>query len=382
MKIRTITTGINLKFPIAAELIARSAEFDRRARRIFEDHGYAVQTLRIASQPWPSYLGHLGPKKLVTTIRDIEMACADQDVDFFSIGTTLEPRHTSMIPRVIEATSRISASAAITDKRRTVTPAAIQAASEAIVTIAKLTKRGYGNFRFAAIANCPPNTPFFPAAYHQGSRCFSIGLEAGDLVFKAFRSSCGLADARRKLARLLQAEYGRVEALALRIEKRERIHYAGLDASPAPALKRNASIAFAFEKLGMGRFGGQGSLIIARLVTDVLKSLKIRHCGYSGLMLPVLEDAGLVQAVARGALKIDDLLSLSAVCGTGLDCIPLPGSTPPDTIAAILRDIAALAVGLNKPLSARLLLAPGKRSGQMTAFRSPFLIDCPVMKAE
>jgi len=382
MKIRTITTGINIAFPVKNAEIRKAAEFNRQAREFFIDNGYEVQTLRITSQPWPSYLGHLGLKKFVTTTRDIEMLCDDQDVDFFSIGTTFEPRHTRMIPWVIEATSRISASATITDNRRAVAPATIKAASKAIVTIAKGTERGYGNFRFAAIANCPPDIPFFPAAYHQGSRCFSIGLEAGDLVFKAFRSSSGLADARRRLARLLQAEYGRVEALALRIEKRERIHYAGLDASPAPALKKNASIAFAFEELGMGRFGGRDSLIIARMVTDVLKSLRICHCGYSGLMLPVLEDRGLVQAVARGALKIDDLLSLSAVCGTGLDCIPLPGSTPPDTIAAILGDVATLAIGLNKPLSARLLLAPGKNAGQKTAFRSPFLIDCPVMKAE
>ncbi len=64
-----------------------------------------------------------------------------------------------------------------------------------------------------------------------------------------------------------------------------------------------------------------------------------------------------------------------AVCGTGLDTIPLPGDTSAEAIAHLLLDVATLAWRLNKPLSARLFPVPGKRAGESTAFSSPYLTN-------
>ncbi|NEQ70786.1 MAG: DUF711 family protein, partial [Symploca sp. SIO2D2] len=53
-----------------------------------------------------------------------------------------------------------------------------------------------------------------------------------------------------------------------------------------------------------------------------------------------------------------------------------------EQLEAILMDLAALAIKLNKPLSARLFPIPGKKVGEMTAFNSPYLVDCRIFGVE
>ena len=81
-------------------------------------------------------------------------------------------------------------------------------------------------------------------------------------------------------------------------------------------------------------------------------------------MLPVMEDVVLAQRWAEGRLGLEQLLVYSAVCGTGLDTVPLPGDTSVEDLAKLICDVASLAVRLRKPLSARLLPVPGKRAGR------------------
>ena len=96
-------------------------------------------------------------------------------------------------------------------------------------------------------------------------------------------------------------------------------------------------------------------------------------------MLPVLEDSTLANRAERGLLKINDLLLYSAVCGTGLDTIPLPGEVTPEQIAAILLDLAALALRLDKPLTARLMPIPGKQAGELTSFDFEYFANSRVL---
>ena len=92
-------------------------------------------------------------------------------------------------------------------------------------------------------------------------------------------------------------------------------------------------------------------------------------------MLPVLEDAVLGRRWEEGLVNVHQLLLYSAVCGTGLDTLPLPGDIAPEEIAHLLLDVAALALRLNKPLSARLFPVPGKHAGERTEFTSPYLTN-------
>ena len=99
-------------------------------------------------------------------------------------------------------------------------------------------------------------------------------------------------------------------------------------------------------------------------------------------MLPVLEDAVLASRAAEGFLSIKDLLLYSAVCGTGLDTVPLPGDIGPDQISSILLDLAALSLRLNKPLTARLMPIPGKTAGDPTEFDFEFFANSKVLAVE
>ena len=131
----------------------------------------------------------------------------------------------------------------------------------------------------------------------------------------------------------------------------------------------------AMELCGYGRFGTPGTLAVAAALTVALKSTGLPTCGYCGLMLPVLEDALLGQRWAEGLVNAHQLLLYSAVCGTGLDTVPLPGDIAAESIAHLLLDVATLAVRLQKPLSARLFPAPGKKVGEYTTFTSQYLTN-------
>lgn len=378
MKVRSITTGINLSYPVKISKIIEAAQFNLKAKKYFENKGIKVQTVRITTQPWTVYCNGLTRKKIISLIREIGKIGVENGVDFMSIGSVHNSRYIGLIPEIICSTCRISTSVTIAERKQGINYDAIKKTARVIKKISKNTARGYGNFRFAAIANCPPNIPFFPASYHKGKPCFSIGLECSDLVAKAFTRAGSLEKAGHYLKLILTKEFRKIVRLAQSLEKREKILFKGLDISPAPSLVRNESLALAFEKLKLGKFGAPGTLAIAAFLTRVLKSIKVKKCGYSGLMLPVLEDRGLSCRWSREDINIGTVLACSSVCGTGLDCIPLPGDISAEKLYAILLDVAALSSQLNKPLSARLFPVPDKKAGDMTDFKSRYLMDCRI----
>ena len=132
----------------------------------------------------------------------------------------------------------------------------------------------------------------------------------------------------------------------------------------------------------MQRAGLHGSLAAAAILTECIERARYRRTGFSGLMLPVLEDSVLAQRAAEGSLTIKDLLLYSAVCGTGLDTVPLPGDTTAEQISAVLLDLSALALRLDKALTARLMPIPGKKAGEPTDFAFSYFANSRVMALE
>jgi uncharacterized protein (UPF0210 family) len=108
----------------------------------------------------------------------------------------------------------------------------------------------------------------------------------------------------------------------------------------------------------------------------------VKQTGYNGLMLPILEDSRLAQRWSEGLVSLDGLLSYSAVCGTGLDTVPLPGDVSIEQLDMIIGDMATLAFKWHKPLSARLLPVKGKGPGEMTEFDDPFLVNATIQPLE
>jgi len=378
MKIRTITTGVTFKSPEEFDKIKPLAEFNQKAKGFFEDSGYEVQTTRIATNSWQEYLNAESGAELPGLIRRVDETCRGLQVSFFNIGHASTPETIEILPEVIGSTSVISCSGKIGDLEKGIDSENLRASARAIKRISEETENGEGNFRFCAWCNCKPGIPFFPAAYHNGETSFSIGLECGDLAMRAFSGSGNLLEAEQNLRSIAEGELRKVQDIAQQVSVEYNIRFRGIDASLAPSLEEDESLAFAYEKLGIGKFGQPGTLAISALITGVLKSLSVKTCGYSGLMLPVCEDFGLAQRASEKTFGLTDLLLYSAVCGCGLDVVPLSGDMPVEKIEAILLDVAKLAVTLDKPLSARLFPAPGKKAGEMTEFNSPYLVDCRV----
>jgi uncharacterized protein (UPF0210 family) len=149
--------------------------------------------------------------------------------------------------------------------------------------------------------------------------------------------------------------------------------FMGVDPTPAPL--GDVSIGAAIETYTGGKFGSSGTLTAALIITSAVKAVPVQQVGYSGLMVPVMEDKLLAQRWAEGAFNTDDLLAYSAVCGTGLDTVPFPGDISTEQLARILGDVASLAWKWKKPLSARLQPVAGKKAGDQTQFSSPFLFN-------
>jgi hypothetical protein len=131
--------------------------------------------------------------------------------------------------------------------------------------------------------------------------------------------------------------------------------------------------------MGVPKIGLHGSLAAAAILTEAIDRADFSHTGFSGFMQPILEDSVLAMRAAEGTLTIKDALLYSAVCGTGLDTIPLPGDTTAEQITALLLDLCALALRLNKPLTARLMPIPGKKAGDETNFDFTFFAPSKVM---
>ena len=151
------------------------------------------------------------------------------------------------------------------------------------------------------------------------------------------------------------------------------VEFGGIDLSPAP--HGSDSIVAAMEQAGHGPVGSPGTLSLAAALTEALRGTALPTCGYCGLMLPVMEDTLLARRWEEGWVGLDQLLAYSAVCGTGLDTVPLPGDSSVGELTRLICDMATLAVRLKKPLSARLLPVPGKGAGERTDFSSPYIVN-------
>lgn len=384
VRVRTITTGLELSPRGESQRLKNALEFLAAAKRSFVNAGYEVQTLRIATNPWLAGVSPRDRQQLLTRIRELDKIVTEHDV-ILSIGPVLtEDRADDSLAQwaneLIGTTRSISFSLVIASAERAVHGAATKVAAQVTAALARTLDGGVGNFRFAAAANIPAGTPFFPVGWHRGPESLAIGLESASVLEQAFTGMKQGDDATALLKQQLDAVLAPVERLGRDVAKQHERTYVGIDTSPAPGKDR--SIAAAIEALTRAPFGSAGTLEACASITAALKTVSVATCGYSGLMLPVLEDPLLAQRAGEGRYSVRDLLLYSSVCGTGLDVVPIPGDTSVDSMAALLRDVAAMSSRLRKPLSARLFLVPGKKVGEMARFTDKYLTDSMVMKLD
>jgi uncharacterized protein (UPF0210 family) len=384
LRVRTITTGLDLSPRGESQRLGNALEFLADAKRSFVNAGYEVQTLRLATNPWLAGATPGDRRQLLARVRELDKIVAEHGA-ILGIGPVLtEDRADDSIAEwaneLVGTTRSTMFSVVIASEERAVHAAAATVAAQMMTTLSRTLPGGEGNFRFAASANIPAGTPFFPVAWHRGPESMAIGVEAASVVEQAFTGMQQGDDATARLKQRLDEVLAPIERLGREIARRHERTYLGIDTSPAPGKDR--SIAAGIEALTRAPFGSAGTLEACASITAALKTVGVATCGYSGLMLPVLEDPLLAQRANEGRYTVRDVLLYSSVCGTGLDVVPIPGDTPVHAIAALLRDVAAMSSRLRKPLSARLFLVPGRKVGEVARFTDPWLTDSKVMKLD
>lgn len=384
--LRTLTLGIAEPHPLQASVIEHAKTILQAATKRFTDVGYEVQTQRLSTRPLFDDLADWSSNDILQYVKDLQSMLTDAELSFCSLGTAQVTRPDFSLDRldlladILISTSALSGTVQLATLERGLrTDAALPTAS-VIQRLAQETEEGQGNFRFAMLACVAPGSPFFPAAYHAGPTSLSLGLQGAGIVTGALQAhvdtttqALDLANVTQWVRAALQTYAFPIVKLGQEIAQKYGIDFGGIDLSPAPL--GADSIASALELCGYGPLGSPGTLSIVSALTSALKSIDLPTCGYCGLMLPVLEDAGLGQRWEEGYVNVQQLLLYSSVCGTGLDTIPLPGACSAETIAHLLLDVATLAQRLQKPLSARLFPVPGKRAGERTTFTSPYLTN-------
>lgn len=385
--VRTITIGIADAHPIPAGVIVDAAGKLHSASARFAEAGYEVQTLRLSTRPLMDDLVDWSPTTLLKYTHELQQVLDEQGIAYCSLGTVQAARPDMVVERIAVMANLLIAS--------TVLSATVQLATvehglraEAAVPIAQVMQRlahetdeGFGNFRFAMLACAAAGCPFFPSAYHAGPANLALGVQSPSILLEALQPHAVAAGGKglelelvTQVVRKALVEYAApIVALGQQLAQEYGLQFGGIDLSPAPLGAE--SITAVMELCGYGLLGSPGTLGVAAALTAALKSTDLPTCGYSGLMLPVLEDGVLGQRWEEGLVNVHNLLLYSAVCGTGLDTIPLAGDTPVESIAHLLTDVAMLALRWQKPLSARLFPVPGKFAGEHTTFTSPYLTN-------
>ncbi len=392
MKIRSITYFCNPGFPLKENVLREAGDFLSKAKSAYEAAGYEVQTVRVATVSFARLLGEKHIDELSKYAEQFTQVMKQNGVVYAALGPALPefPRSYQVIPEAIAASDGIFFSGVMADSQ-TVYMAQVKACAEIIVKSAPLDPNGFANLHFTALANVGPNAPFFPGAYHTGDQpAFGIAVECADLAVSAFEGQKTVDDGRNALISEITKHGQAITKVAQEFTHHAserslpvgRITFKGIDFSLAPFPDDAHSLGKAVENMGVPRIGLHGSLAAAAILTDAIERADFPHIGFNGFMQPILEDSILAKRAAEGVLTVKDALLYSAVCGTGLDTVPLAGDVTADDLTPLLLDICALALRLNKPLTARLMPIPGKKAGDETTFEFAFFANGRVMALE
>jgi uncharacterized protein (UPF0210 family) len=380
-KVRTVTGFVRIDPGTYQKQIADALVVLRTAKREFIAEGYQVETLRLTTQPLGELVAGMSNEQALAYLALLDHLSVKEDF-LLNVGPAMmhdsdNPATMHLLELALSSLPNIEASAIIADEAG-IHWKTIHRTSELVKYIAEHSPGSQGTFNFTATAMLKPLSPFFPGSYHTGpGRQFAIGFEGANVVAEVFTKDKGdAAAATADLTAALTTHAKVADTIGNKVARETGWTYVGVDPTPAPL--GDVSIAAAIEDFTGARFGSSGTLTAARIITAAVKAVPVKQIGYSGLMVPVMEDKLMAKRWAESAFNIDSLLAYSSVCGTGLDTIPLPGDVTIEQMDRMYADVASLATKWNKPLSARLQPIPNKKPGDQTDFKSPYLFNTTI----
>jgi len=422
--------------------LQRAENHNQQCKLLLEKHGFSVQTTRIITNPYPEYTNITNKETFLKDIEYLKSFVSENTRFNIGACTSKQYKDTlAYLPEAI-LKYNISASCLVPETSDGIVDMELcYATAETIRTIADTTPGGEGNFNFCGSGSpVRPSTtntwnpaggsmvgvPYFPSGYtttEEGWYC-TIGLQFPDIIVEALQPLCNNTSntssssivntfasrtedwekGGQAIKHKLSYYMSNIATIVNSVCQETNIPVRGIDGSIAP-LPTAASVVDIYKLFGLSYYGAPGTLEISSYLTKILKSVPVYILpnvttseidyqeilddtnsiktvvpliGYSGLMLPPTEDTGLAAAHTNNQYTIRDLLMYSAVCGIGLDTVPVPGDTSVLTITNLLADVMTLSYRLCKPLSVRLFPVPGLNASELTKFENPNLCNTRV----
>jgi len=380
-RVRAITGFVRVERERYREQVGGTLKVLRAARNEFEQQGYEVESLRIVTQPLGELLKGLSDTDALAFLKSLDdLSVKEQFLG--NIGPAMlrdsdDPHIMHLLGQALSTLPDLNASAIIADDDG-IHWKVIRETAAMIRYVTDHSVHSQGNFNFTATAMLKPYGPFYPGAYFTGEdKRFSIGYQGANVVQEVFARTHGNYDAAvAELTQQLTVHARVADAIGGKVSAASGWTFMGVDPTPAPL--GDVSIGAAIETYTGAKFGASGTMTASLIITTAVKAVPVRQIGYAGLMVPVMEDKLLAKRWAEGSYNTDSLLAYSAVCGTGLDTVPIRGDISEEQLAHIYGDVASLAWKWHKPLSARLQPVHGKKAGDQTEYKDEYLFNTTI----
>ncbi len=394
--IRTVTLGINLKDCIDPDIDSFSSnvydkitEYGKRlvheAGKLEDKYGVPIINKRISVTPISMIIESCTEDAPLEIARTLDSAARDANIDF--IGgygalvqkgmTRADARLIDSLPEMLSTTERVCAFLNVASTAAGMNMDAVIKIGKILKDTAGRSDNGIGCTKFAVFSNAPEDNPFMAGAFHGvGEPDFSlnIGISGPGVVRSVVEKNreCDLTGLSEVIKRTAFKITRAGELIGRELASNIDVPFGIVDISLASTTKVGDSVAGIVEMMGIEKMGAPGSTAALALLIDAVKKGGAMASGnvggLSGTFIPVSEDSGMNEAVKNGALSIEKLEALTAVCSVGLDMIAIPGDTPAGTISAIIADELAIGVVNGKTTGVRLIPVPGKIAGDYVNF--------------
>ena len=406
LDVRTITMGLSLLDCVSPskeetakrvyEKIVRNANnLVATGEKIAKTYGIPIVNKRVSVTPI-SLVGSSSGGYLEIA-RALDKAAKEIGIDFIGgysalvqKGATKEENDfLDTIPEALATTDKVCSSVNVASTRAGINMDVVGKVGRLIKEAAYLTKdrESIACAKFVAFANAVEDNPFMAGAFHgvgEADKVINVGV-SGPGVVKTALEKIGDADLGTVCETIKKTAFKVTRVGQLVAQKASEMlgaNFGIVDLSLAPTPVVGDSVAHILEEIGLEQVGACGTTACLALLNDAVKKggiMASSHVGgLSGAFIPVSEDIGMINAVKSGALSINKLEAMTAVCSVGLDMIAIPGDTTAEVISALIADEAAIGVVNNKTTAVRVIPAYGKKVGDYVEFGG-LLGEAPIM---
>ena len=398
LDVRTITMGISLLDCCHSDVdvmcqkvydkITRYAkDLVKTGEQIEREFGIPIINKRISVTPAAMILASCENKDAVKLAKTLEKAAVTCGVNFLGGFSALVQKGfgpgdrelIEAIPEALSVTDHICSSVNIGSTKAGINMDAVALMGKVVRKSAELTadRDCIGPAKLVVFCNAPEDNPFMAGAFHGAGEpdcVINVGV-SGPGVVRAALAKAGDCDLTA-VADLIKKTAFKItrmgQLVASEASRRLGVPFGIVDLSLAPTPAIGDSVAYILEEMGLECCGCHGTTAALALLNDAVKKggvMASSHVGgLSGAFIPVTEDAGMIHAARCGALSLNKLEAMTAVCSVGLDMINIPGDTPAEVISAIIADEAAIGMVNSKTTAVRVIPAIGKSVGEELSF--------------